>query len=418
MGKVQSTHVRFHLGSEFASLVHASASTMTQTALIAPSPNSPLGALLSALESTAAQRDAQGGTAKHERDLIRRSGLLLLTIPTEYGGAGGTLTDALLVARKIASVDSALAHLFAFHHFQLITLRLYAEESQWAPLFKATAQQGWFWGNALNPLDRRALLERREQGYVINGDKSFCSGAKDSDMLVVSALLDDKLKVAAIPTQRAGITVNDDWDNMGQRQTDSGSVSFVNVRVDEDELLQHPGPLSSPYASLRSCIGQIILSNVYLGVAEGALQHAKQYVRSSVRPWLSSGVERVEDDPYVLRNFGELLADIAAARALTDEAQRQLQAALHLGQQVTPEIRGKVAISIASAKVINSRVALSVSSRIFEVMGARSTAGQLRLDRFWRNVRTHTLHDPVDYKLRELGLWALTDTIPPPSFYS
>ena len=382
------------------------------------SPDSPLAALLEALESTAAARDLQGGTAKHERDLIRHSGLLLLTIPKAYGGTGGTLTDALRVARKIAGVDSALAHLFAFHHFQLITLRLYTQESQWAPLFTSTAQHGWFWGNALNPLDHRALLERRGQGYVINGDKSFCSGAKDSNMLVVSALLDGKLKVAAIPTQRTGITVNDDWDNMGQRQTDSGSVSFVDVLVNEDELLQQPGPLSSPYASLRSCIGQLILTNVYLGVAEGALQQAKQFVRSSARPWLSSGVERVEDDPYVLRNFGEFFADTAAARALTDEALHQLQAALDLGQQVTPEIRGQVAIAIASAKVISSRAALSVSSRMFEVMGARSTTGRLRLDRFWRNVRTHTLHDPVDYKLRELGYWALTDTPPSPSFYS
>jgi alkylation response protein AidB-like acyl-CoA dehydrogenase len=51
-------------------------------------------------------------------------------------------------------------------------------------------------------------------------------------------------------------------------------------------------------------------------------------------------------------------------------------------------------------------------------MGARATTGSARLDRFWRNVRTHTLHDPVDYKIRELGEWALNRKIPNPSFYS
>ena len=58
------------------------------------------------------------------------------------------------------------------------------------------------------------------------------------------------------------------------------------------------------------------------------------------------------------------------------------------------------------------------ATRLFEVGGARATAGALRLDRYWRNLRTQTLHDPVDYKLHELGDWALNDTLPTPSFYS
>ena len=41
-----------------------------------------------------------------------------------------------------------------------------------------------------------------------------------------------------------------------------------------------------------------------------------------------------------------------------------------------------------------------------------------RLDRYWRNVRVHTLHDPVDYKLRDLGGHALWGEWPTPSFYS
>jgi len=51
-------------------------------------------------------------------------------------------------------------------------------------------------------------------------------------------------------------------------------------------------------------------------------------------------------------------------------------------------------------------------------MGARSTTASLRLDRYWRNVRVHSLHDPVDYKLRDLGNWELNQQVPTPSFYS
>ena len=51
-------------------------------------------------------------------------------------------------------------------------------------------------------------------------------------------------------------------------------------------------------------------------------------------------------------------------------------------------------------------------------MGARAAAGPNAPDRYWRNVRTLTLHDSVDQKLRLLGNHALNDEIPAASFYS
>ena len=55
---------------------------------------------------------------------------------------------------------------------------------------------------------------------------------------------------------------------------------------------------------------------------------------------------------------------------------------------------------------------------MFELTGARATSQQLGYDRFWRNVRVHTLHDPVDYKVRDLGRFSLDGAIPAPTAYS
>ncbi len=44
-------------------------------------------------------------------------------------------------------------------------------------------------------------------------------------------------------------------------------------------------------------------------------------------------------------------------------------------------------------------------------MGARATSGKYGLDRYWRNLRTFTLHDPVDYKVRDIGNWVLNDEL-------
>ncbi|MFX7922474.1 hypothetical protein ABTK16_19210 [Acinetobacter baumannii] len=55
---------------------------------------------------------------------------------------------------------------------------------------------------------------------------------------------------------------------------------------------------------------------------------------------------------------------------------------------------------------------------MFELTGARATSARYGLDRFWRNARVHTLHDPVDYKLRDLGRHALSGEWPEPTAYS
>ena len=65
------------------------------------------------------------------------------------------------MVRQLARVDGSLAHLFGFHHLLLATVRLFGAEAQWAAAYADTASQGWFWGNALNPLDVRATIEPR-----------------------------------------------------------------------------------------------------------------------------------------------------------------------------------------------------------------------------------------------------------------
>jgi alkylation response protein AidB-like acyl-CoA dehydrogenase len=372
------------------------------------------------LGETAIARDRAGGVPKRERDIIRRSGLLRLIIPREQGGTGASWPEALSVVRKIGEVDGSLAHLYGFQHLLLATLRLFGEKGQYEPLFTATAEREWFWGNALNPLDTRATIDPSGSGFVIEGKKSFASGAGDSDMLVVSANRpsDGKLLIAAIPTKREGITVLGDWDNMGQRQTDSGTVEFRQVRVEAAELLTTPGPLGTPFASLRPCIAQLTLANVYLGIAQGALAEARRVTASRGAAWFLSGVERATDDPYVLHHFGELWLELEAARLLTDAAAANLDDAWRQGESLTAERRGECAVAVALAKAKTTRAGLDVVHRMFEVTGARATTAREDLDRFWRNLRTHTLHDPVDYKLRELGRYFVLGEAPKPSFYS
>ena len=368
---------------------------------------------------TAAERDKKGGNPKTERDLIRQSGLLGLSIPNELGGRGADWKTIFKTIQTLAQVDSSLAHVYGFHHLLIATVQLFSQPEQYGKWFKQTAKNNLFWGNTLNPLDRRTTaIKTSEKEYLFQGDKSFCSGSIDSDILLCSGYNEDgKLLIGVIPTAREGVSFLGDWNNMGQRQTDSGTSHFEQVKIHEDELLLNPGPLSTPYSSLRPLIAQLIFVHMFLGVAEGAFETAKQTVQSQ-KAWSKSLAENAVNDPFTQKHFAEFYVQLEGVRLLANKAIEMLQQAWNVGENLTAEQRGEVSIAIATAKIAATNTSLYITQNIFQVMGARATTAKLNLDRFWRNVRTQTLHDPVDYKYQEIGEWVLTGKVPDPSFYS
>ncbi len=377
-------------------------------------------ALAQALAANAVERDRAGGHAAAERELIRASGLLDLTTPRAYGGWGQSWEAFYASLRRLAQADSSLAHLYAFHHLQVATILLYGRPEQHEFFLRHTVEQRLFWGNALNPNDKRALATEDGEGWRISGPKSYCSGSVGSDSLTFSAWHEptQSLLIGALPSDRAGISIRGDWDAFGQKQTDSGSVIFDHVRLQAHEVLVRPGQAATPRATLRSQMAQLILTNLYVGIARGALEEGLRYTRDSSRPFFASGVSRAVDDPYVQQRYGQLAVLVRPAEVLADLAAQAIDQALALGDAVTAADRGRVALAVAEAKAVAHRAAVEVSSQIFELTGAGSTSSRFGLDRFWRNARVHTLHDPIDYKLRDLGRHALTGAFPEPTSYS
>ena len=172
------------------------------------------------------------------------------------------------------------------------------------------------------------------------------------------------------------------------------------------------------FSGLRPLLAQLTFVNLFLGIAEGAFEQAQHYTTHEARVWFKSEVERAVDDPYVLAHYGEFWVGLEAVRALAERANALFDKAWNCGEQLRAEERANLALAIGSAKVHATRVGLDLSSRLFEVTGARATHASRRFDRYWRNLRTQTLHDPVDYRIRELGEWALKQKPPTPSFYS
>jgi alkylation response protein AidB-like acyl-CoA dehydrogenase len=355
----------------------------------------------------AAKRDLKGGNPKQERDLIRESGLLKVLIPKKFGGFGGTWIDVVSIVRIFARYDSSLAHVYGYHFVNLITSHLWGNAEQQEYYYRGTVENNWFWGNAFNPVEIQLHVQKEQEHFVLNGVKTFCTGSVDSDNLIVSALSkeQDNLFVAIIPTNRQGVTVNEDWDNFGQRQTDSGTVTFTNVIVKEEEVLRN-GFENSEFAKLRINISHFILNHLFLGIMEGAFEEAKKYTTTKTRP-RSPYVNSAIDDPSIQSRYGDFYVQIEAARLLVEKTDIIFQRLWDKGESVTAEERKELDYAVYAAKVFTTKAGLEITSSIFEVMGSRSTAGHYGFDRFWRNMRTMTLHVPVDSVIQDLGNWIL-----------
>ncbi len=365
----------------------------------------------------AIERDQSGGRPTEQIRLLKESGLVNLVIPKEFGGAGEPYSTAMRIVREFAKVDGSLGHLYGYHFSPLQNAVTTLHDKRSQDILRRSAAGRWFWGNTTNSFSKSLFGRQGRDKVVLNGFRPFASGSHVADYLMVAweDETTNKRSFAYIPADRKGITITDDWDGIGQRQTGSGRVLYKDVEVDESEIL--PDRPQVPIALLAPLQQQSVLLNVFVGSAQGALAAARDYTVAKSRPWIYSGVERHSDDPWIKRQYGDLWIKVQAATALADRALAAVDTVYAKGADLTAEERGEAAIAVASANVLAGRVALEVTSEIFEVMGARSAVRPLGFDRFWRNVRIHTLHNPAEYKTRNVGTWFLDGEFPEPGIF-
>lgn len=374
-------------------------------------------AVAARLAETVQERDRANRDPVEEIGWLRDSGLLGLAVPRRLGGGGANLLQALQISRIIAAADGSIGQLIAYHYSNGVWTYILGTPEQWEKTARAVASEGWFQGGVSNPRDQWASVEHEGGRRFISGKRTFATGSSIAQVITISLWDDGRRVHYQIPPTRAGISFGDDWDNLGQRLTASGSITFDHVELFEEERLSglddYPGD-ATLRDGLRSLFSQVIFVHFYLGIAEGALLAGADHVRRLGRPWPESGVEQAVDDPYHLLLFGRLSAGVAAGIALADKAAAQYQAALEAESALTAERWGDLAVTIDQAKVVANDVVLDVTTRLYEATGARSTANKYGLDIFWRNARTHTVHDPVAYRAREIGKAVLAQHLPTP----
>lgn len=382
-----------------------------------------LSSLCEELALDVASNEAHGRLAYESVEAVRRSGLTTLRVPARYGGPDASLPELFGAIIAISQADPNLGQALRSHFGFVEGTRSRDSESD-RKRWLSEVVAGKLFGLAEAELGindprqwRTTLLEDAAGELRVNGRKYYSTGSLFADWIEVVAInADGVLTTFVVPADREGIELVNDFDGMGQRATASGSTIFTNVRVLPEEILS-ARDFSDPDHPFTYYGGfyQLYLAAVTAGIAKNIFADASQYVRTRARTAYHSVAASASSDPYVLESVGEIGALAFAAEAVVLRAAASLDEASQ--SPAGSDVVVRAAIDVAKAQLVASRAAIEAGQRIFETGGASTTSATLNFSRHWRNARTIANHNPLAYKARATGDYAVNGTTPPTNGY-
>ncbi len=364
-------------------------------------------------------RDRAGTVPAEELAAFDASGLLAITVPAEYGGPGLPASVLAEVVRTIAAVDPSIAQVPQGHYLLVDVLSVYGTDTQRSRLFPVVLDGGRL-GNALaerggqHAQDLKTRVYRDGAVTRLSGRKYYTTGAITSRWIGVTALDESgQLVLAFVERHADGVTIDDDWNVMGQRATVSGTATFDNVLADPALVVPYQGVFEAPQQ--LGARAQLVHTAIQVGIAGGALRDAGDFVRTRARPFFEAARagwgDRASDDPHTIYRFGRMATRVRAAEALLAASAATLDEVTRWPRDAEAAARGSIAV--AEAKAFASEVATEVASDLFALTGASAADERYDLSRHWRNARTHASHDPVDWKYHHIGNYLLNGELPP-----
>jgi alkylation response protein AidB-like acyl-CoA dehydrogenase len=330
-----------------------------------------------------AERHDRDGTWVHESfEHLRDEGLLSIAVPRELGGDGASIRQVAMVQRELAKHCASTALATSMHqHVTTFTAWRYRRG---LPGAEATLRRvaderivlvSTGGADFTNP---RGTATKVDGGYRVSGRKVFASQSVAGTVLSTMFAYDDPeqgLRVLnmAVPLASEGVTVLDNWDTLGMRGTASNDIVLDDVFVpDERVLADRPHGVLDPALQVISTIGFSIVAAVYLGIAEGARDHA-----------IAAALSKAQD-PIVLRQVGLMETRLRVASWALDGA---LAVA---GDDPAPSVETVAAVMAAKREIALG--GLEVADIAMELAGGQAFFKGSPIERAWRDLRAAKFH--------------------------
>lgn len=325
------------------------------------------------------------------RDVLTQMGelgLMGITVPEEYGGAGMDFTSYIIAINELSRVSAVVGVILSVHTSVGTNPILYfgneEQKKKYVPKLATGEYLGAFCltepsaGSDAGSLKSRAVKDGDD--YIINGSKVFITNGGEADVYIVfaSTNLEAGTKgISAFIVEKGteGLVIGKDEHKMGLHGSRTVQLTFDNMRVPAENLLGQEGE-GFKIAMANLDVGRIGIAAQSLGIAEAALGHAVEYAK-----------ERVQFGKPIAaqQGIGFKLADMAtaveASRLLVFRAANLRSQGLPCGQEAS------------MAKLFASKTAVDVSIDAVQVFGGYGYTKEYPVERLFRDAKVTEIYE-------------------------
>ncbi len=315
----------------------------------------------------------------------RALGLYAVNIPEKHGGGGLSTVDTCLVEEQFGHAMDILVRRAFGNVYEVLLLATPEQTTKY--LEPATRGERTFSvcftepGAGSDAAGIKTRAERKGDGWVLNGQKTFISDGLFSDFFVVSAVTDPSagargITLFIVEQKDSGFTIGRDIPMMGLAGTSHVEMFFDNVEVGADRVLGREG------AGLKHALetlGRIRLAHIgarAVGRATRILNMATDYARER-----NQFGKTIGEFQMVQQMLADSAIEINAARMLVLQA----AAALDRGEDARERI--------SMVKVFAPEVLGRVADRGVQIFGGAGYSKDLPLERFFRDARISRIYD-------------------------
>jgi alkylation response protein AidB-like acyl-CoA dehydrogenase len=312
-------------------------------------------------------------------------GLMGMTIPEEYGGAGTDTLAYAIAVEELTRVDSSVAITVAAHH-SLGTLPIYyfgndEQKREWLPDLASGKKLAAFGlteaGAGSDAAATRTTAKLEDGEWVIDGSKIFITnaGTDITACVTITALTGDgEISNIIVPSGTPGYVISAPMEKLGWKASDTRELSFQGVRVPERNLL---GPRGQGFTQFLQILdgGRISVAAMGVGLAQGCYDLAYAYAKE--RQQFGKPISKFQ---AVQQKLVDMATEIEAARYLVYKAAWEKDRGRDFGR------------TAAMAKLYSGELSHRAANWALQIHGGYGFMDEYAISRFYR-----------DQKILEIG---------------
>ena len=314
-------------------------------------------------------------------------GIMGMTVPKEYGGAGADQVSAAIVTEELAKACASTSDIVAGHTLCCVPILEHGTEEQKRKYLPMLTEGGVLGGMGITEPNAgsdasKSQTEARLEGdhYVINGAKIFITNGPEAGVFVIFAMTDKSkgtkgLSAFIIESSFLGFSVGKVENKMGLHGVHTSEIVFTDMIVPKENLLGQEGK------GFKICmqtldVGRIGIAAQALGIAEGAMKEAVEYTKTRVQ--FGKPISKFQNTQFT---FADMALRCESARLLTYQAASLKQE----GKRCSREA--------AMAKLSASETAMWVTTKALQMFGGYGYTNDYPMERMMRDAKITEIYE-------------------------